>query len=183
MEEGIINGLDFVCGTDHLAELGLKRVEKQREQQRKQNRREIRERKQKLKTRTDWLRDAQNAFNAYIRARDAGKPCISCGKPLKQAGCGSRGDKGFDAGHYRTVGACSALRFDELNCHAQCVACNQHLSGNIVEYRINLRERIGDAELERLESTNPLRSWTIEEAKSIKAEYKAKIKQVKESME
>lgn len=149
----------------------------------KKERKELRERKQAVKTRAEWLREAQAEFNRYIRLRDQRLPCISCGNPLRRAGRGGRGDKGFDAGHYRTVGACSALRFDEENVHGQCVACNQHKSGNIVEYRINLRQRIGDVELERLESTNPLRAWTIEEAKYIKAKYKEKIKQVKESMD
>ncbi|MCX2780409.1 recombination protein NinG [Microbulbifer thermotolerans] len=129
----------------------------------KRERRALRERRQKLKTRADWLREAQAEFNRYIRLRDAGKPCISCGRFHSGK---------YDAGHYRSVGACSALRFDEANCHRQCVPCNQHKSGNIVEYRINLIRRIGAEEVERLETTNPLRAWTVEEAKAIKAHYR-----------
>ena len=158
------NTLQQVCSPRCALELA-------RAQQAKAERQQLRERKEKLKTRTDWLRDAQKVFNAYIRARDAEKPCISCGAPPS----GNRnGGSTRDAGHYRTVGACSALRFDEANVHSQCVSCNQHKSGNIVEYRISLRQRIGDAELERLEFTNPLRAWSIEEAKEIKREYQAK---------
>ena len=39
---------------------------------------------------------AQKSFNAFIRARDADKPCISCGKPLQAATIGGA----FDCGHY-----------------------------------------------------------------------------------
>ena len=31
-------------------------------------------------TRGQWITKAQASFNAYIRARDAGKPCICCGR-------------------------------------------------------------------------------------------------------
>lgn len=137
----------------------LARMEVQRKEKRA-----LRERRQRLKTRSEWLKEAQAEFNRYIRLRDANKPCISCGR--FHAGK-------YDAGHYRSVGACSALRFDEANCHRQCVPCNQHKSGNVVEYRINLIRRIGAEEVERLETTNPLRAWTIEEAKAIKAHYRA----------
>jgi len=162
------NTLQQVCGPRCA-------IEYARDQEVKAERKALRERRERLKTRTDWLRDAQREFNRYIRLRDQHRPCISCGAPPS----GNRnGGSTRDAGHYRTVGACSALRFDEANVHAQCVACNQHKSGNIVEYRINLRQRIGDEELERLETTNPLRAWSIEEAKSIKAEYRDKCKAI-----
>ena len=40
-------------------------------------RKDIKVRKEKLKSRADHLKDTQHAFNAWIRARDAGQPCIS----------------------------------------------------------------------------------------------------------
>ena len=44
----------------------------------------IRMKKDDLKTRREWLVDAQRAFNAFIRRRDQmkGYPCISSGRPL-----------------------------------------------------------------------------------------------------
>ena len=42
------------------------------------------------------------------------------------------------------------------------------------DYRIGLIKRIGLVEVERLEADNTERRWTIEDAKRIKAEYKAK---------
>jgi hypothetical protein len=83
----------------------------------------------KVKTRGDHLADLQDAFNAWIRLRDAGQPCISCGRPY--------GDR-WHAGHYRSVGSEPSLRFEPDNVHLQCPACNLHLCGNQAPYRVNL---------------------------------------------
>lgn len=136
----------------------------------KEERKELREAREKIKTITDHLKDAQAAFNAYIRFRDKNKPCISCGRHHKGQ---------MHAGHYRTVGACSSLRFDESNVHSQCAPCNNHKSGNITEYRINLIQKIGAKEVERLETAPKSRRWTVDEAKEIRLLYKEKLKQLK----
>lgn len=124
----------------------------------------------KLKTRRDHLKDAQVAFNAFIRARDADLPCISCGRHHTGS---------YDAGHYRSVGAQPALRFHEDNCHKQCVPCNQHKSGNAVEYRIRLLQKIGADRVAFLEIEHEPARWTIEELQDIKKHYRAKLKALK----
>lgn len=144
------------------------RIKKERQEERK-NRRIARER---LKTRKEWEKEAQIAFNAYIRARDAGLPCISCGC---HDGQGKR-----NAGHYRPAGINTALRFDERNCNGQCERCNTYLSGNLSNYRAGLLVKIGAAELEELDSSHDIKRWTIDELKEIKAEYKAKLKELKQ---
>jgi hypothetical protein len=126
-------------------------------------------RREAIKSRSQWLKEAQEAFNAYIRARDYGKPCISCKK--------NTGAK-MNAGHYRSVGAAPELRFNELNVHLQCEHCNSFLSGNIIEYRINLAKQIGIDNLEWLEGPHEPAKYTIEDAKRIKAEYKRKLKEI-----
>lgn len=85
---------------------------------------------------------AQMAFNAYIRARDKGRPCISCGAPWTDE---------HQAGHYVPVSSGNVLRFDEDNCHGQCRRCNMELSGNLAAYRIGLIGRIGHDAVCRLE--------------------------------
>jgi hypothetical protein len=154
-----------VCGPE--CAVALTKLE--REQQEARERRAAR---QALKTRSDWLREAQAAFNAYIRERDAGQPCISCGRYHQGA---------HDAGHYRSVGAMPALRFNEDNVHRQCVPCNQHKSGNVLEYRLGLIARIGAERVAFLEGPHEAAKYTIEDAKAIKAAYKAKLKALKES--
>lgn len=133
----------------------------------KRDRAETKARKEALKTRSDWLKEAQVAFNAFIRARDANEPCISCGRFHQGA---------YDAGHYRSVGSMPALRFDEDNCHKQCVPCNQHKAGNVVEYRLRLRAKIGEERLARLEGPHEAKKYTVADAQEIKRLYKAKLK-------
>lgn len=120
----------------------------------------------KLKSITDHLNDAQAVFNKWIRLRD-GNFCISCQKPVKGQ---------THAGHYRTTKAASQLRFNEDNVHSQCATCNNHLSGNITEYRINLVRKIGTDRVSMLENNNTSHRYTIEGANNIKAHYKAKLK-------
>ncbi|NNA69480.1 MULTISPECIES: recombination protein NinG [Pseudomonas] len=138
-------------------------------------RRDIKVRKEALKTRGDHMREAQQAFNEYIRTRDqaAGHLCISSGKPLDWTG------NAVDAGHYRSVGSAPHLRFDERNCHAQSKQDNRFLSGNAVDYRIGLIARIGQEAVDSLESDQSVRKYTVDEIKAIKADYRAKTRELK----
>ena len=138
-------------------------------------RKDIKVRKEKLKSRSDHMREAQQAFNAYIRARDqaAGHLCISSGKPLDWSG------NAVDAGHYRSVGSAPHLRFDERNCHAQSKQDNRFLSGNAVDYRIGLIARIGQEAVDALEADQSVRKYTVDEIKAIKAKYRAMTKELK----
>lgn len=151
--------------------------EKRERAEAKARRARNREALERLKTRSDHIKEAQAAFNAWVRERDHGRPCISCGSTPSNAGLitGSR----WDAGHYRSVGACPELRFEPLNCHAQCVKCNRDLSGNTVEYRIRLLERIGAEAVAWLEGPHPARKYTIEELKEIKARYRRLTRELK----
>lgn len=140
-------------------------------------RREIKVRKEKLKSRADYLREAQAAVNEYVRLRDVHLPCISCDSMPSDHDLitGSR----WDAGHYRSVGACPELRFEPMNIHRQCVKCNRNLSGNAVEYRIRLVKRIGADKVNWLEGPHPARKYTVDEIKTIKADYRALTKELK----
>lgn len=149
--------------------------EQARKKKEKEERAERRERKAKLKSRSEWLKDAQSVFNKFIRLRDKNEPCISCGKYHTGQ---------YHAGHYRSVGACPELRFCELNVHKQCAPCNDHKSGNIIEYRINLVKKIGVDKVEWLErQDHEPKKYTIEDCKEIIKYYKAKIKELDGSQE
>lgn len=127
--------------------------------------------KKDLLTVQDWLKIAQQAFNAYIRERDKGKPCISClnDKPKK-----------INAGHFYSSGGHKYLTFDESNVHLQCEHCNTYLSGNLNEYRKNLLERIGEAELKRLDTEcHKVAKYTREELEEITKHYKQKLKELR----
>lgn len=128
--------------------------------------------KERLKTHSEWLNDLQKVFNKYIRLRDIGKPCISCGATY--------GNYTPTAGHYFSVGACPNLRFNEDNVHGQCwYNCNKNKHGNIAEYTPNLIKKIGIDRYDKLlgDRNKPL-MLTISEIKELILVYKAKIKQI-----
>lgn len=126
--------------------------------------------KESLKTNSEHRKELQVLVNRFVRLRDKDKPCISCLKQLKSK---------FDAGHYRSSGGNPELRFNELNIHAQCVYCNQHLHGNLIDYRINLIARIGLDKVEWLEGSHEPLKLSIEEIKKLKEKYKEKIRLLK----
>lgn len=124
--------------------------------------------KEKLKTHKDYLNELQKIFNTYIRERDKGKPCVSCGCDLKE--------KPSNASHYFSVGAYPNLRFNEDNVHTSCIVCNQHKHGNINEYSIRLPERIGKDKFEELlKSRSIVTKLSIPEIENLKSLYKEKI--------
>ena len=133
------------------------------------SRKELRVAKEAVKTRRDHLKEAQVVFNSWVRQRDKDLPCISSGRMT-----GS-----FDAGHYRSVGSSPELRFEPLNCHRQTVHDNQHLHGNLIEYRKRLIERIGLDRVEWLEGKHEPKKYSIPELIDLKAEYKLKLKGIK----
>jgi len=133
-------------------------------------RKELQAAKERIKSKGQYMREAQTAFNAWVRERDAKLPCISCGRHHQGK---------YDAGHYRTVGSNPALRFEPLNCHRQCSPCNTHKSGDIVNYRIELVKRIGAEKVEWLEGPHEAKRYTIEDLKAITAEYRAKTREIK----
>ncbi len=170
-ETMFIRGTQAFCNKDHYIEYQVGNKDKLVKKGRQIKRKEHAEAKERVKTRAEWLRDAQTWFNRYIRLRDKDEPCISCDKP-------NNGTHQRHASHYRSVGACSYLRFHEMNVWASCSVCNNHLSGNLAEYRIRLTKKIGIDKVEWLESQPKTYKHTIDEIKEIIAKYKAKCKEI-----
>lgn len=135
-----------------------------------------RARRAALKRIPDLIKEAQVVFNRWIRARDHDKPCISCGTPPPDL---SQLHAGRDAGHYRSTGSASHLRFHEHNCNAQCVKCNQYGAGRAVDYRIGLIARIGLSAVEALESSNTPHKWQRDELIAIRDHYRAQLRELK----
>lgn len=141
---------------------------------RKQSRASTRTQKEALKTKPMLLKESQAAFNAFVRTRDAGKPCISCGKHPK---ADHLTGGSMDCGHYRSVGAAPELRFDEDNAHGQCKQCNRHRSGNAVDYRMGLVERIGKGRVEQLEGKQEIPNWSRDDLRNIRDHYRARARE------
>ena len=152
---------DKLCYLCTKTEQALKNLEKIKKEKKKKQ-------KEDLLTLQDYLKLAQATFNKYINLRDKGKDCISCFKPIKGR---------INASHYYNANNHYSLRFDEDNVHSSCITCNQFLSGNLIQYRKGLIERIGEAKIKRLdELSNVTRKFTKEELKELIREYKEKIK-------
>ena len=185
------------CCMDCDYEIAMAAVMKKREQaaakakrdaveKAKQKRRDLRERKAQLKSRNDWVKEAQAEFNKFIRLRDASEPCISCGEvnpPMLHGGQ-------WDCGHYLSVGSHPELRFEELNAYKQCKSCNggagRYAGKNRTvsqKYRENLIQKIGLTKVEWLEGPHEAKHYTIDDLKEITAKYKAKCKQLQNERE
>lgn len=117
---------------------------------------------------------AQDAFNLFVRLRDAHQPCICCGRTESPQ---------WDAGHYLSRGARPELSFDEDNCHKQAGRCNTYKAGNATAYRVGLVARIGEARVQRLEGPHPTAKWTVDDLKAIQRTYAAKARELKEQLE
>ncbi len=166
------------CSIECMGKHGLAKA---KEASVKRERKEHKARKEKLKTRSDYAKEAQAEFNRFIRLRDNNLLCISCGnKPNMGAYVGGGG---VHAGHYRSVGACPELRYEPLNVNVQCVHCNVHKSGSAIDYRLGLIKKIGLEKVEWLEGPHEAKKYTIEELKAIKLEYRAKANELKKKLD
>ncbi len=160
------------CGAACAADFAMsERVRKERS--------ERQEGLRKLMRRADHIAEAQKAFNAWVRARDAALPCICCGKFA--TGGESLTGGAYDAGHYLSRGSHPHLRFDERNVFKQRKGCNRPGGTTAASFRLGVIARIGLAAVEALEADQVQRKWTVEELIAIKAHYKAKFKALKEA--
>lgn len=167
--------LATVCGHECALTLAVSKRARAEKIAQVKERRADKVKRETLKTRGDWIKEAQIEFNKYIRLRDSGKGCISCGSACGEGTIGGSGD----AGHFRSRGSAPHLRFDERNCHIQCKRCNRYLSGNVADYRVGLIERIGIDAVAALEADQEPRRHTVDDLKAIKAKYTAMTKEMK----
>lgn len=169
--------LQFVCspacGIEYRRAQFLKAAIKAEREAKRKERAKAAAMRHKLETIPELTKKAQAAFNRYIRLRDRGKPCISCGAPWKE---------NFQACHYVPAGRSNKLRFDEDNVHGGCVRCNLYESGNLRGYRIGLIGRIGVERVEQLETDHETRKWTKDELRELTAKYKQLAKEIEYEM-
>lgn len=165
-EHGAIYAMDLRAKEKVKAE--AKRIKEKHEAE-KADRKRLRERRIALKTKPQWRKEAQDAFNRYVRLRDAGKPCISCGRMPEQKFGGT-----MDCGHYRTRGAAAHLAFNLHNTAAQCVYCNRDRDGAQKAFEQGLIVRIGAEKVEALNNDNSIRKFDIPYLQRIKSIFTRK---------
>ena len=166
------NSLQKVCGAKCANDFAIAEREKKEAKAKSGEVKRVRQKLKQLsmKDRSKALRAAREAFNAFIRYRDKDDVCISCGRHHQGQ---------YHAGHYKSKGAHPELEFNEDNCHKQCAPCNNYLSGNIVNYRPRLIEKIGLEKVEWIEGPHDTKKYTVDELWQIRDEYKAKLKELK----
>lgn len=167
-EHGAIYAMELRAKEKVKAE--AKRIKAKHEAE-KADRKRLAEKKQQVKPLSYFIKQAQQAFNEFIRYRDREESCISCGRHHEGQ---------YHAGHFRTTGANPELRFNEDNCHRQCAPCNNHLSGNLIAYRPALIAKIGQARFDALMGPHEMPKWKREDYIRIRDDYRAKLKAMKQ---
>ena len=165
--------MQAVCSP--LCGLTLARAKREQDEaeKRRQERARDRERRERAKTRSQWAREAQAAVNAWVRLRDEGRPCISCGRMHEGQ---------WHAGHYLSRGARPELALHPDNVARQCAPCNLHLHGNQAAFRVGLIERIGLERVLALEGPHTPAKHTADDYRRIRDEYRAKTKAIKDQL-
>lgn len=162
-----------VCGASCAIQHAITQREKKRAQAERiadmADRKVIKLKLEALKPLSYWADKAQVAVNAYIRARDEGQPCISCGRHHNGK---------WNAGHYVSRGASPSLRYHHDNIHLQCEPCNTSHSGNLIAYRKSLLIKIGQERLDWLEGPHELPRWRKEDYLRIEEEHKQLLKEL-----
>lgn len=129
----------------------------------KRDRERTAKRKKEL-NRSHHLDQLQKLVNQWVvHVRDKDKPCCTCGttNPFIK----------YDAGHYRSRGACPEARFILTNIHRQCsVRCNVHGSGMRSEYIDFIRAKYGQEHLDWLNGPHPSMKEQFPDADAIDAE-------------
>lgn len=163
--------LQMVCGHRCALDYSRGRIESSKKKERK-------EAKEKLKTKSEYLKDLQIVVNEIVKYIDWGVPCISSGRPTHQS---------RNSGHMFGVQAYPALRFNLFNIHNQSIVDNQHKGGRPIEYMDGLRAMYGQDYLDyvmslretykRLSLSIPELKEKIKEAKQIVKELKKDLKE------
>lgn len=126
--------------------------------------------RQKAKGLQHYLKLTQTVFNRYIRERDKGLGCISCGSHAHMMGGSGLGGV-WDAGHFRSVGSAPELRFEPKNVNGQCRSCNGFKGGMPKEYAQGIVQRYGQERLDWLEGHHEAKHYTIDDLEQLRKHY------------
>ncbi len=141
----------------------------------KEEKAQDRVKREKMKSRAQWLAEAQTIVNRYVRLRakinDEG--CYTCGARPEQKFGGT-----FDASHFRSVGSAPHLRFWIPQIRICCVVCNRHKGGELLAFRRHLVAERGTQWVEVLESRQEVAKFTVDYLKRLKAVMSKKIKRL-----
>jgi len=161
-------------GWEHVQSRAIRPIKKEKEKRKESLNKAIAEKKREESVKV-LLRQIKQVCHEYIRKRDEGKSCVSCGRPWNNK---------IEAGHFFKAEKYSELKFDERNIHGQCIDCNRNKDGNLHEYVFGIQDRISYedfVEINNIAKNSKKHSykWDIEELKEIKKYYRNKLKELK----
>ena len=142
VESGVKVPLGWFCAMSCVIEHGKKGAKATTEKRKKETLTKL---KAELKTTSQWLKELQKLVNKYVRLRDISDGCISCDKSSDWHGQ-------WHASHFYPRGRAASVRFNLWNIHKSCSICNDHLSGNLTEYKPRLVYKIGQDRFNAIES-------------------------------
>lgn len=100
----------------------------------------------KAKSKLNLRKEADRVFSIYVRLRDRNSMgetfCYTCPKVADY--------KKMQNGHF-VPRQYLTVRYDEVNCHAQCYACNMLYNGQPSAYALRLKKEWGKDIIEFLE--------------------------------
>lgn len=126
-----------------------------------------------------FLRGTQKIFNKWVVLEGCRETtgtllmcrCFTCGRLTRRG-------RALHAGHYLSDSH-NKTRFWPGNVHPQCYRCNKIMHGNSDIYRLKLREKYGEENVEYLEACSRMsKDWTLDELKIIRDAYRARIKEL-----
>lgn len=136
----------------HSTELGSEYIRKNlipkaKKDVKAKKRKEFQQKKEKLKSKSDYEKELQKIVNRLARLIDEGKSCISC----------DHGNNGVftrqkHGSHYYSVGSNPTLRFNLHNIHMSCSICNNYKHGNLLNYDIGIKQRYSEDYLKYMQS-------------------------------
>lgn len=173
----------YVCrGKWLLSQDGEGEIKKALRAAERARKRKERKRKAEAKGIQHWLKETQKVFNAYIRERDKGLGCISCGTHAHMMGGSGLGGV-IDAGHFKSVGAHPELRFEPKNVHAQCRDCNGFKGGMPKEYAAGIIKRFGQGRLDWLNGKHEAKHYTIEQLADMRKGFRKATRELRAKRE
>lgn len=129
-----------------------------------------------------YAQRVQVVFNKYIRLRDSGRGCISCGTKFQESIRYTTGGQ-WHAGHWKTVKAHPELRFNEYNVNLQCNKCNWADGGNRDAYREGLLAKYGLERVRELEGHHPTLKLERSNLEALERHYSALAKQLRQRIQ
>lgn len=152
---------------------------------------ETRRRKQALETRGEVLAQAKLAIQAFRRHEELakGRGCMSCGRSREEVESGEWRPGGYwDGGHFKGKGAFPELALEPLNIWLQCKSCNAG-SGKYARkgytvsasFETNLIAAEGQDLVDWLNGPHDAKHYDIDQLRSIRDTYRAKLKQLKKT--